>query len=76
VGVTPTTWGRVNGLVPWVVDNWISEYKAKVAAKYETTQLLWQLGCHVEFAPYKGEWHLDTWRYRSSYFQYVLHACN
>ncbi|MEV0891767.1 DUF2599 domain-containing protein [Promicromonospora sp. NPDC050262] len=74
--VYPTLWMRANYNNPTVVNNLWYEYKSKVAARYETTQLWWQLACHVQAAPWKTSWNLDTWRYRTSYLSYVTHACN
>lgn len=76
ISVVPTAWGRANGNNPTAVNSLVDEYGSKVANAYYTTQMIWQLGCHAQFAPFKSEWNLDAWRYRSSYASYIANKCN
>lgn len=73
--ITPTAWGRANGNNPTAVSALNSEFCGKFRSAC-TTQMWWQLGCHAQFAPFKGTWNLDAWRYRPSYYAYIQNGCN
>ncbi|WP_290808035.1 DUF2599 domain-containing protein [Herbiconiux sp.] len=74
--VTPTAWGRLNGNNPTAVNGMRDEYFSKVSSPYRTNGMWWQLGCHMQFAPLKSEWNLDSYIVRGSYADYVAHGCN
>ena len=81
VSVVPTTWGRAvalnHGITRVSVYNaFRSEYKARVASKYEGQNMIWQLDCHVDLAPAKSAWNLDLNINRGSYAATLAHACN
>lgn len=76
VMVYPTGWGRTFGSLALAIEAYRAEYRTRVATKYETTQMYWQLTCHTQFAPTKSSWNLDSWHYRSSYASYVRNGCN
>ena len=74
--VTPTAWGRLNGNNPTAVNGMRDEYLSKVTAAYRTNGMWWQLACHMQFAPLKSTWNLDSYIVRGSYADYIAHGCN
>lgn len=74
--VTPTAWGRLNGNNPTAVNGMRDEYLSKVSAAYRTNGMWWQLACHMQFAPIKSTWNLDSYIVRGSYADYIAHGCN
>jgi len=76
VHVSPSIWGRAHGINRTTVNSFKSEYKAKVSSEHNTTQMIWQLNCHAQFAPSKTSWNLDSWIHRESYMQYIINRCN
>lgn len=53
-----------------------NEYKTRVAARYQTQDMRWQLERHAYNAPTKSSWNLDTFIHRGSNAQYVASACS
>jgi len=74
--VSPTAWGRLNGNNPTAVNGMRDEYLAKVTSAYRTHGMWWQLACHMQFAPLKSEWNLDSYIVRGSYADYIANRCN
>lgn len=70
---------RVTPQNPWSVvipyDYWV-EYKLWVNSAYEGRKYENQLLCHVNFAPFKTPWNLDSWRPDVSCVATVAAACN
>ncbi|WEK60077.1 MAG: DUF2599 domain-containing protein [Candidatus Microbacterium colombiense] len=56
--------------------NWWAEYKLWVAAGYEGNKFYNQLRCHVDLAPFKSPWNLDSWRPDVSYSNVLAAGCN
>jgi hypothetical protein len=73
--VTPTWWARANGNSPFAHEALLSEFCSKYRGACNT-QMWWQLACHAQFAPFKSTWNLDSWRWRDSYYAYIMNLCN
>ncbi|WP_347110157.1 DUF2599 domain-containing protein [Paenarthrobacter sp. S56] len=73
--VTPTWWARANGNSPMAHQALLTEFCDKYRSACNT-QMWWQLACHAQFAPFKATWNLDSWRWRDSYYAYIINWCN
>lgn len=73
--VTPTALGRTigSGLLYVYLQ---SEYDQRVTAAYRSVDMHYQLLCHVDFAPFKSTWNLDSYLRRGNFAAYVANACN
>ncbi|MFE4194251.1 DUF2599 domain-containing protein [Paenarthrobacter sp. NPDC056912] len=73
--VVPTWWLRVNGANAAAHLTLFEEFCTRYRSACNT-QLWWQLACHAQFAAWKPVWHLDTWHWQPTYWDYVTHGCN
>lgn len=57
-------------------EEYYTEYKLWVNATYQGAKYHDQLICHVDYAPFKTPWNLDSWRPNVGYDATVAAGCN